>query len=238
LIILHNMLGFFKTILYTPLFNVLILLASVVPGHDLGLAIILLTVIIRIIFFPLSIKAQRSQRAMNALAPKLAEIKAKFKNDQAAQGAATMQLYKDHGVNPVAGCIPLLIQLPVLIALYQVFIAGLNPESLGGLYPFIPDPGNIKTLFLGSIDVTGKNHYLALLAGVLQFVQAKQSIQYIQSAGPANPQMKAMNAQMLYFLPVFIVIIGWNLSAGLVLYWVTTTVCSMFEQWYLRKTMK
>lgn len=230
--------AFLKAIFFTPLFNVLILLTWVTPGHDLGLAIIFLTVIIRAIFFPLSIKAQRSQRAMNALAPKLEELKQKHKGDQAAQGAATMQLYKEHGVNPVAGCIPLLIQLPILIALYRVFIAGLNPASLGGLYSFVHNPGDIKTMLFGLISITSKNRYLAILAGLLQFVQAKQSAQYMQGAGAPNPQMKAMNAQMVYFLPAFIVVIGWNLSAGLVLYWVTTTLCSMVEQWYLKRHIK
>ena len=230
------MFAFFKIILYTPLLNILVLLYTIVPGHDLGVSIILLTVIIRVAFFPLSIKAQRSQREMNALAPKLKELKEKHKHDKAAEGAATMQLYKDHGINPVAGCIPLLIQLPFLIALYQVFMAGLSPASFIDLYPFIHAPESINPLFLGFINITAKNHYLALLAGLLQFIQAKQSIQYMQSAGGGSSQMKAMNTQMMYFMPIFIVIIGWNLSAGLVLYWVTTTICSMGEQWYLKRT--
>ena len=231
------MFAFFKTILYTPLFNALVLISIAVPGHDLGISIILLTVIIRVLFFPLSIKAQRSQRTLNALSGKVNELKAKHKTDQAAQGAAIMQLYKENGVNPVAGCIPLLLQLPVLIALYQVFIAGLSPESLSALYSFVSRPESINTLFLGFINITIKNHYLAILAGVLQYIQAKQSSVYMQGSGSLNPHMKSLNTQMLYFLPIFIVVIGWNLPAGLVLYWITTTVCSMAEQWYLKRTI-
>ncbi len=230
------MLAFFKTILYTPLFNVLILLSSVVPGHDLGVAIILLTVAIRAALFPLSIKAQRSQRALNALNPKLQELKEKHKHDQVAQGNATMQLYKEHGVNPIAGCLPMLIQIPVLIALYRVFIAGISPSSLNDLYSFVHNPGMVKTMFLGFINISTHNRILAIIAGALQYIQGRQNMQFMQVGG-ANTQMKAMNTQMMYFLPIFIIIIGWNLSAGLVLYWITTTLCSIFEQWYLRRTV-
>src|SRR3989338_5389867 len=139
------MFAFFKIILYTPLLNILVLLYTIVPGHDLGVSIILLTVIIRVAFFPLSIKAQRSQREMNALAPKLKELKEKHKHDKAAEGAATMQLYKEHGINPVAGCIPLLIQLPFLIALYQVFMARLSPAIFSSLFSFFFLSQNIYT---------------------------------------------------------------------------------------------
>src|SRR3989338_1267147 len=224
-----------KQIFYIPLFNLLILLFDVIPGHDLGVAIIVLTILIRLVFFPLSIKAQRSQRAINLLAPKIKEIKEKFQKDQAAQGAAIMALYKEHGVNPVAGCLPLLIQLPILIALYQVFIAGLNVESLSLLYPFIPNPGTINPFFLGVIGITNPNRWIAVLAAAMQFVQSRQSLAYMNAAGSPDPRAAMLNKQMMYLLPAFIIVIGWNLPAGLLLYWVTTTAASLVEQWYLKK---
>src|ERR1035437_9933659 len=131
----------FNVLLYKPLFNALIFISNFMPGHDLGLGIIVLTVVIRFLFFPLSIKSQRSQRALNAINPHIQAIKEKHKHDQAAQGQAMMQLYKEHNINPVAGCLPLLIQLPILITLYRVFIAGLNPQSFSMLYPFVSNPG-------------------------------------------------------------------------------------------------
>ena len=225
----------FHTLLYAPLFNALIFLANLIPGHDLGLAIIALTVVIRFLFLPLSIKSQRSQRALNAINPQIAALKEKHKHDQAAQGAAMMQLYKENNINPVAGCLPLLIQLPILIALYRAFIAGLNPQSLSMLYPFVHNPGTLNTMFLGVLSIIHKNVYLAVIAGVLQFLQARQSMNYMKAGGNANPQLSALNTQMLYFFPVMIVIIGWNLPAGLILYWITTTLFSMAEQLYLRK---
>lgn len=231
------MTSFFKTILYAPLFNALIFISNFMPGHDLGLAIVVLTVLIRLIFLPLSIKSQRSQRALNAINPHIQALKEKHKHDQAAQGKAMMELYKEHNINPIAGCLPLLIQLPILIALYQAFIAGLKPESLSMLYSFVQNPGVVNPLFLGFLSLTGRNIILAVTAGVLQFLQAKQSMDYMKTSGAgANPQMAAINKQMLYFFPVMIVVIGWNLPAGLILYWITTTVFSIGEQMYLRKT--
>lgn len=227
--------AFFKVVLYVPLFNALIFISNFVPKHDLGVSIIILTIIIRSLFFPLSIKAQRSQRALNAINPHIQAIKEKHKNDQAAQGAAMMQLYKENNINPIAGCLPLLIQLPILIALYQVFIAGLKPESFSMLYSFVSNPGAINPLSMGFISIGARNIFLALLAGVLQFIQAKQSMAYMKAGGGSNPQMSALNAQMLYFFPVMIVVIGWNLQAGLILYWITTTAFSIGEQLYLRK---
>ncbi len=207
------------------------------PKHDLGLAIVALTVIIRFLFFPLSIKSQRSQRALNAINPQITALKEKHKHDQAAQGAAMMQLYKENNINPIAGCLPLLIQLPILIALYRAFVAGLNPQSLSMLYSFVPHPAALNSMFLGFINIAHKNILLALIAGALQFIQARQSMNYMKASGGANPQLSALNTQMLYFFPVMIVIIGWNLPAGLILYWITTTLFSIGEQLYLRKAL-
>src|SRR3990167_600999 len=162
----------YTEILYRPLFNAVVFLYDILPGHDFGLAIIALTTIIRILFFPLSIKTVRSQKAISLLNPKLQEIKQKFKNDKSAQSVETMKLYKDHNINPLAGCLPLLIQLPILIALYQAFIAGLKPENLGLLYGFVSNPGAINKISFGFIDITSKIPILAIFAGGAQFVQA------------------------------------------------------------------
>lgn len=231
------MLAFLKTILYVPLFNALIGLVNIIPGHDFGVAIIVLTVIIRLILFPLSLKAQRSQRELNLLGPKIKELKEKYKNDQAAQGQAMMKLYKEHGVNPVAGCLPLLIQLPLLIALYRVFIDGLNPNTLSLLYPFVHNPGSISPTFIYLINTATKNPWLAVLAAVLTYLQARQSMANMGNSATGNPQLAAMNTQMLYFMPIFILIIGWNLPAGLILYWITTTAFSIGEQTYIKRTL-
>jgi len=118
----------FNEVLYRPLFNVLIWLYDVLPGHDLGIAIIILTAAIRLLLYPLSKKAIKSQKALTGLQPKIKEIQKKYK-DKADQAKATMELYRQYRINPMSGCLPILIQLPILIALYRVFFTGLDPEK-------------------------------------------------------------------------------------------------------------
>ncbi len=224
----------YTEILYRPLFNAVVFLYDILPGHDFGLAIIALTTVIRILFFPLSIKTVRSQKAMSLLSPKLQEIKQKFKDDKSAQSAETMKLYKENNINPLAGCLPLLIQLPILIGLYQAFMAGLKPENLGMLYGFVSNPGVINKISFGFIDITSKMPLLAIFAGGAQFFQAWVTQKQNQGLPGPNKQMAALNSQMLYFFPIMIVVIGWNFPAGLVLYWITTTVFSILEQLYIK----
>src|SRR3989338_8090919 len=232
------MFSIYNEILYRPLFNAMVYLQCVIPGGDLVLTIIILTVLIRALFSPLSLKTIKSQQSMKELSPKIEDVKAKFKNDKAAQSAAIMKLYKDNNVNPLAGCLPLLIQLPILIALYQVFIKGITPESLALLYGFVSTPEVIHHNFLGLFDVTTRSRLLTLIAGGFQFIQSRQSM-VLQAGGGDSPaggkEMAALSKQMLYFFPVMIIIIGWNLPAGLILYWIATTVFSVFEQSYIKR---
>ena len=215
----------------------MVYLQGIIPGGDLGLTIIVLTVIIRALFSPLSMKALESQRSMKELSPKIEEIKAKFKNDKPGQSAAILKLYKENNVNPLAGCLPLLVQIPILIALYQVFIKGITEKTLPLLYGFVSTPGIINTDFIGLFDITKNNPLLAVLAGGFQFIQSKQSMS-LQAGGGPNKEIAAISKQMLYFFPVMIIIIGWNLPAGLILYWIATTAFSMFEQYYIKRKNK
>ncbi len=237
------MIEIYNTILYQPLFNAVVFLYNLIPGSDFGLAIIALTALIRLAFFPLSVKTIQSQRALSRINPKVNEIKNKFKNDAPAQSAAIMQLYKDHKVNPFFGCLPLLIQLPILIALYSAFGAGFKPESLGMLYSFIGNPGRIEPISLGFLDISAKSAILAIITGAFQYLQLKQNQNLTSLSGSDSGQggqkeVQALNKQMLYFFPVMIIIIGWNLPAALLLYWLTTTLFSMAEQSYIRMKYK
>lgn len=215
-------------------------LYNVIPGHDFGLAIIALTIVIRLVFFPLSVRTIRSQRALSKINPKLKAVKEKFKNDAQAQSAAIMGLYKEHNVNPLAGCLPLLIQLPILIALYQAFGAGFKPDSLNLIYGFIGNPGHIEPISLGFLDITSRSIILAIVTGVFQFLQLRQNSAMMKSSltDPSQKEVQALNSQMLYFFPVVIIIIGWNLPAGLLLYWLTATIFSMGEQLYIKTKYK
>lgn len=227
------MMNIFNEILYRPLFNAMVYLQGLTPGGDLGLTIIILTIIIRILFIPLSLKTIKSQQLLKEVAPKVEEIKSKFKNDTVAQSAAILKLYKENSINPAAGCLPLLIQLPILIALYQVFIKGITQETLGLLYGFVSVPAVINQDFLGLFDITAKNPLLTIIAGGLQFLQSKHGAS-LQSGG-GSKEMAAISKQMLYFFPIMVIIIGWNLPAGLILYWIATTVFSVGEQYWIKR---
>ena len=229
----------FNEILYRPIFNLLVFLYNVLPGGDFGVAIIVLTIIIRLVFSPFSLKAITSQKKLSQLQPRIKEIQEKLKHDKAAQAQAVMELYKKEGVNPMSGCLPLLVQIPVLFALYKALANGFDPENLNRLYGFVFNPGVLNNISFGFFDLALTSHALAIISGIFQFIQAKMSlsfqkntVKYSQSSGP---DMNAINKQMLYFFPFMIIIIGWNLPAGLVLYWAVTTLFSIFEQMYINR---
>src|SRR3990167_10022455 len=159
-----------NTILYKPLMNALAFLVSIIPGGNVGIAVIVLTILVKLILFPLSERQIRNQAAMNLLAPELSKIKTNgaSKEEQAKQ---TFELYKKHKTNPFSGCLLVLIQIPIIFALYYVFFKGINFES-GLLYSFIHIPEYVNTMFLGLIDIGGKSLLLAVLAGVSQYLQA------------------------------------------------------------------
>ncbi len=231
------MTNLFHTVLYQPLFNLLVGIYNVLPGHDLGLAIIALTLFIRILFIPLSIKSLISQRAMSQIQPKLQELQAKHKDDKQALAQATMALYKEHKVNPLSGCLPILIQLPVIWALYRVFINGVNGDTLSNLYSFVNNPGAISQTAFGFLNLGQNYPALAIITGVFQAIQSWLTVKLQKNSSQNvkdNPALK-MTQQMVYFFPIMITVISWNLPAGLVLYWVTTTAFSIFEQLYIRR---
>src|SRR3990167_1482780 len=131
------MVELFNTLLTQPLFNLMVFLYNFIPGKDLGVSIIIMTFLIKLVLYPLASQSIKSQKALQELQPKMNEIKKKHKDDREAQARAMMELYKNEKVNPLSSCLPLLIQLPFLIAVFHVFNRGLHPESLGQLYSFI-----------------------------------------------------------------------------------------------------
>ena len=234
-------------IIYRPLFNALIFLYNIIPGHDIGVAIILLTLAIRFILLPSSLKALKAQKALSRLQPELEKIKAQHKDNKEAQTKALMEFYQKNKVNPLGSCLPLLIQLPVLIALYIVFSKGLASADLNILYSFIHNPGKLDPTFLNIIDLslpTGGASIFALgpiyfilpvLSGVLQFFQSWQMIPKNQGGKQADLAV-ALNKQMMFIFPFMTIAIGAKLPAGLPLYWAVTTLFAIIQQWYINKT--
>ncbi len=233
---------FFTALLYRPLYNLLIALVALMPHHDFGLAILAITIVIRLILHPFSAVALRSQRLMQQLQPKLTELKEKHKDDKQAFTQATMELYKNNKVSPFSSCLPLLLQLPVLLALYWVLRAGLKEVDPTMLYHFTPYPKMFSSLAFGFLDLNKVSYVIAVLAGAAQFVQTKMlqvPPPLVNTNGSKDEQMMVnMNKQMLYLMPVMTIIIGIKLPAGLTLYWLFSTLLTAAQQWYIFRNLE
>ncbi len=234
------MLELFHTFLYQPIFNLLIFLYNILPGADIGFAIIALTILIKAALWPFMSKSIRSQKALQELQPKIEELKDKYKDDREALAKAMMELYQAEKVNPLSSCLPVLVQLPILIALYRVLLNGFGEETLVHLYAFIQNPGLINYTFLGVLDLSVASIYLAVLAGYFQFMQTRMLIsrrapkEVRSSKGAKDENMLAsMNKSMMFFMPVITVVIGATLPAGLTLYWVTVNIVSILQQQFV-----
>jgi YidC/Oxa1 family membrane protein insertase len=238
------MFSIFHVLLYQPIFNIFVFLYNYLPGHDVGLVILAITIIVRAALYPLTSSSIKSQRALQDLQPKMAAIKLQYPDDKQKQTQAIMEMYKNNKVNPLASCLPMLIQLPILIALYRVLQDGLHSKNLAdSLYSFVANPGSINQVSLGLFNLAQPNYILAVLAGLAQYWQAKTMSRKNPppQAGEGSKDeamLSMMNKQMLYFMPVMTVLIGLNLPAGLTLYWFFGTVLMVLQQiWLTRGTV-
>lgn len=223
----------YNNIIYYPLLNLLVWFYNIIPGHDIGIVIVLLTLLIRLALAPSFHKSLKSQKAMNDLQPKLNELREKHKDNKEEQARAMMGLYKEHKINPLGSCLPLLIQLPILIGLYQVFSKALGGHELVGLYKFVQSPASINPYFLGLINLAKPSIALGILAGLAQFWQSKMMMPKTQSADSTT---KIMSMQTTYVLPVVSAVIAIKLPAGLPLYWIVTTLFAVGQQYYINRS--
>lgn len=224
----------FNLLLYQPLFNALVLLYLYLPGHDFGVAVIILTILIRLLFYPLNLQGIRTQKVLQELQPKIKEIQERYKNDRAEQGRAMMELYQKEKINPFSGCLPFLIQLPILIALYQVFQRGLQPEQLTSLYRFVPQLRVIDPTFFGIVNLAQPSFVLAILAGITQFIQTKMvtpKTSKSKSKEKTSQFSGMIQKQLVYFFPIFTVFILLKLPSAIGLYWIVTTIFSIVQQY-------
>ncbi len=235
----------FDTIFYLPLYNGLIFSISIIPSHNVGLVVILFTCLIKVILFPLSQKAIRTQFEMKNIESEVNEIKSKYKDDKKLQAEKTMQLYKEKGINPFAGIFLMLLQLPVLMALYFAFLNGGFPNiNFSDLYSFtsFPEAGSIGMTFLG-INVAEKSVIFALLAAVAQFFQMQITIPKNDPKKGENkktPDFKdelarSMNMQMKYIMPVIIFFIAKNFAAVVALYLITSSLFAIGQELYMKR---
>jgi YidC/Oxa1 family membrane protein insertase len=234
----------FQEIFYRPIFNILIGMVNVIPGHDIGIAIILLTVLVKAALWPMSASMIKQQKALAELQPKVDELKKKYSDpkDKEELGRQLIDLYKVNKVNPAASCGPLLIQLPVFIALYRSLSQGLKSEGFNLLYWFVHNPGTIDPKLFGWLDLSQPSHVLAVASGVAQFFQARMMVSKTQPKKVPGAQDEAMlatmNKQMTYTMPILTVFIAWKLPGGLGLYWFVMTMLTILQQYYTMRKKK
>lgn len=231
------MVALFQEFFFRPIFNLLIWLYNVIPGNDLGLAIIALTIIIKLLLYPLSQQALRSQKALQTLQPKLDELKTRYKNQKERLAQEMMKLYKEQKVNPLSSCLPLLIQLPFLFAVFRVFTRSLTEDQGALIYSFIDNPGVLNNSLLGIIDLSHPAPILGVLAGIGQWIQTKMlqtTKPPVKGKGAKDENMMAMvNKQMIVMMPIITIVFGFTFPAGLMLYWLVTTILTIVQQYIL-----
>jgi YidC/Oxa1 family membrane protein insertase len=229
---------FWSEVFYKPILNTLVFLISIMPGKNLGWGIILLTLIIKIILLGPNHKALKAQRAMQKVQPQLDALKIKYKNDPQRLAQETMEIWKKYKVSPMSSCLPMLIQFPILIALFYVVKNGLdviNPELLYSTLADV-DLTTINPNFLGIIDLT-KISIIALpiIVGGMQFIQMRLTLGKTQNKMPAVKEdkpsaMPAMNKMMQYFMPIMIAVFVASLPAAVGFYWGTSTLFGIGQQ--------
>ncbi len=233
----------FHTILIQPLVNILFTIYAFLPWHDFGVSIIILTIIIRLILWPLAGKQLHSQKKMQAIQPEIAKIRAQSKGDKQKESQMLMELYKEKEVNPFSACLPAIIQFPVLIAMYFAFREATNVAQLQTILyswvkhlPYIQqilsDPNLFKPYLFGVISMAKPSILLAILAGVSQFIQVKMITP--KQTGPKDAQTQ-MNSMMVYAFPALTIFIAWNLPAALPLYWIVTNLVAILQQWLIMR---
>jgi YidC/Oxa1 family membrane protein insertase len=225
----------YQQILYRPLLNLLVFFYQTIAGHDLGLAIIFATLLVRLILYPFFHKGAKQQMLMQRIQPHVKKIQETHKDDREKQAKALMELYKEHGVSPFSGILLLIIQLPILITLYSIFRTGIGTAQFSSLYHFISAPQSINANFLGLIDLNAHSLPLIIAAGIAQYFQARLAIYRAPgNNAPLSPAEK-IGRQMAFIGPVVTVAIFYNLPAAVGLYWLVTSAFSALQQVFVNR---
>lgn len=226
----------FTAIFYQPLLNLLIWIYNILPNHDLGLSIIILTILVKVVLAPLSWKQLASQKQLQDIQPKIEELKSQYKDDKQGLAQAQMKFFQEEKINPLSSCLPLLVQLPFLIALFYVFTNGLKDDGYASLlYPFIQNPGTLNHTFLGLFSLSqNQNIVLAVITAGVQFWQSKlmTAKRPPKVAGAKDEDMAAvMSKQMMFFMPIITGVMTYQFPSGLGLYWFFQTVLAIGQQY-------
>lgn len=231
------MANLFNVILHNPLFNILVIFYDSIALQDLGLAIIFLTILIRVLLFPLFHESLRQQKIQQSLQPHIKKIQEKHKDNREVQTKAILSLYSEHKANPVLPLVLILIQLPILFALFGIFNVGITDASLNSLYSFVPRPETINHTLFNFLDLTKTSIFLTVVAATAQYFQSKLAIAG-QKPGETQTDAERIGRSLIYVTPLITILVLWSLPAAIGLYWITTTIFSAVQQVVVNKAFK
>jgi YidC/Oxa1 family membrane protein insertase len=232
------------TIFFDPIYNSLVFFIDVVRGGDVGVAIILTVILVKLILLPVSLKAARTQLLMNEMGPKMEEIKKQYKDNREEQARKTLELFQKYKVNPFSSILLLFIQIPIVIALYFAVYKGggvpLPDINTALLYSFVPTPESVSMFFVGMMDITEKSVILAFLAGLTQFIHTKLSMPALKprdsnaEASFKDDFNRSLQLQMRYVMPIIIFIAAYTISAAIALYFTISNLMSIGQEYVVR----
>lgn len=235
-------------VVFDPIYNLLIFILNHVRDGDVGIAIIVITIVIKVILFPLSLRVAKTQYEVRLLEPEIAGLKEKHNGDREKIAKETMAIYKREGTNPFSSFFLTLIQVPILLALYFSVSRGGGvpfPDiNVALLYSFVPVPDTVNMVFLGLVDIAAKSWPLALLAGLAQFFQTHLSLPPLPNKEKtdtnAAPSFKddfarSMQIQMRYVMPLIIAYFAYAFSATVALYLFLSALAGIGQELIVRR---
>lgn len=229
-------------IFYEPLYNALVFLVNALPQHSLFVAVIILTIIVRLIISPLSYKSIKTQLQTKALQPQLKKIKQEYPDKQ-EQAKKTLELYREYQVNPFSGFFLILIQFPIVIALYLVFRDGGVEIDPNLLYSFVSVPEHISLTTLG-LDLAQKSYLLAFLTGFTQYIYLSISSAFRKDKNDTSEKteqermMAMVGSSMKYTMPIMITVFAYIIGGAVALYWVTSNVFMIIQELFIQKKLR
>ncbi len=231
--------AFFHTFFFEPLYNALVFLSSILPGHSIGWAIIILTLIVKFALLPLYRQSLHTQRKMKEIEPEVKAIREQYKDNQ-EQAKKLMELYQVNKINPFAGIVAIVIQIPIFLALFWVFKDSFVYNH-DWLYSFVQVPASVNTMFLGVLDLTKRSIILAILTGVTQFISMVLSLPALPKKNPKEASnfkddlARSMNVQMKYVMPAFMGFIALSFPAAVALYWLVSNLFAIGNELFVKR---
>ncbi len=232
----------FHTFFYEPIYNLLVLVLTYAPLHDIGTAIVIVTLIVKLVLLPLNLSALRSQYLMKRVEGEMAELKEKHKDAPQEASKKMMEIYKREKINPFSSIFALIIQIPIIFALYRVFAKGLSADP-NSLYSFITFPENLHTVAFGLFDVTQKNIFIAIFAGLSSYMLARRQTSTMIPKNDGKEEtfqdqfMKSMKIQLLYVLPVIVTFSSAVLPSALGFYWFVSNIIAYLQDVYMKRKL-